>query len=110
MQDQGLVALVADLPSDFGIKTRQIMNNKLLINAIVTKALLDSDFEASILNGKRKECLEMFKLDQAEKETILAIDADGIDQFIRQIDALTQPREKAFSLGSQVVQSTINPA
>ncbi|MBL7161429.1 MAG: hypothetical protein ISS57_02405 [Anaerolineales bacterium] len=33
----------------------------------------------------------MFKLDQVEVDTILAIDADGIDQFIRQIDALTHP-------------------
>jgi len=67
------------------------MINKLNLNAIVTQALLDTEFEKSILNGKRKECLGMFKLDQAEVDTILAIDADGIDQFIRQIDALTHP-------------------
>ena len=67
------------------------MINKIHLNAIVTRALLDSEFEKSILNGKRKECLGMFKLSQAERDTILAIDADGIDHFIHQIDELTHP-------------------
>jgi len=67
------------------------MINKLHLNAIVTQALVDSEFEKSILNGKRRECLQMFDLNQAEIEMLLAIDADGIDQFIRQIDAMTKP-------------------
>jgi|SaaInl7_200m_RNA_FD_contig_21_3239486_length_1077_multi_12_in_0_out_0_2 hypothetical protein len=67
------------------------MNNKLQLNALVTQALLDSEFQKSILNGKRKECLQMFDLSQAEIDTLLAIDADGIDHFIRQIDAMTHP-------------------
>ncbi len=72
------------------------MSNKLHLNAIVTKALLDNDFEEAILNGKRKECLDMFELDQTDKNEILAIDADVLDQFIRDIDALASPKLKAF--------------
>ena len=60
------------------------------------KALLDNEFEDSILNGKRRECLEMFELGQAEKEMILAIKADGIDQFIRQIDEMTRPTSRSI--------------
>ncbi len=74
------------------------MSNKLQINAIVTKALLDSDFEAAILNGQRKECLDTFALDHADKNKILAIDAVVLDQFIRDIDALTLPKLKAFPI------------
>ncbi|MBC8507469.1 MAG: hypothetical protein ISR58_06970 [Anaerolineales bacterium] len=77
------------------------MSNKLHLNAIVTKALLDSDFEEAILNGKRKECLDMFELDQTDKSEILAIDADVLDQFIRDIDALSNLELQAFPVDQQ---------
>lgn len=60
----------------------------LKLNAIVTKALVDQEFQAAILNGHRRECLLSFGFSDDEINTLLAVKASNIDQFIKQINAL----------------------
>ncbi len=60
----------------------------LKLNALVTKALLDRDFQAAILNGHRRECLVNFGLSDDEMKAVLAVQANSLDQFIQQINAL----------------------
>ena len=55
------------------------------LNALVTKALVDSKFRADILNGHRKERLQEFSFTSAEYKTLLSIEAKTLDQFIHQI-------------------------
>lgn len=60
----------------------------LKLNAIVTKALVDRDFQAAILNGRRKECLVNFGLSDDEIKAVLSVQASSLDQFIKQINTL----------------------
>ena len=57
----------------------------MMLNALLTRALLDPQFSKDILNGKRAQRVSEFDLSQAEKQAILAIQADNLDQFIHQI-------------------------
>lgn len=61
---------------------------KTEINAIATRALLDGKFEAAILNGQRKKKLGEFDLDDNQVDTVLAIDASNLDQFIHKLGDL----------------------
>lgn len=61
---------------------------KTEINAIATRALLDGEFEAAILNGQRKEKLREFDLDDKQVAALLALDAADLDHFIQQLDDL----------------------
>jgi hypothetical protein len=67
----------------------------LKLNAIVTKALVDRDFQAAILNGRRRECLISFGLSDDEIKAVLSVKASSLDQFIKQINALLYVREFA---------------
>lgn len=66
--------------------------SKLKLNAIATQALLDDEFKAAILNGRRAEKLSAFQLNDAEAEAIMSIEAINIDQFIRHLGNLMQPQ------------------
>jgi hypothetical protein len=61
----------------------------LKLNAIVTRALLDRNFQAAILNGHRRESLRSFDLNDNELKAVLAVEAKNLDQFIRKINVLT---------------------
>ena len=61
---------------------------KTQINAIATRALLDSEFEAAIMNGKRREKLKEFDLNDKQVATVLAIEATDLYQFIYQLGDL----------------------
>ena len=61
---------------------------KTQINAIATRALLDSEFKAAIMNGQRKEKLMEFDLNDKQVATVLAIDATDLDHFIHQLGNL----------------------
>ena len=60
--------------------------SKLHINALVTRALLDDEFKAAILNGQRKARLAAFDLTDTEREAILSMKTHDLDQFIGQIE------------------------
>jgi hypothetical protein len=56
-----------------------------MLNAILTRALLDAQFSKDILNGKRYERISEYELTPLEKKAILSIEAEDMDQFIHQI-------------------------
>ena len=64
-----------------------------MLNALITRSLLDRQFCKDILNGKRSERLREFDLSPSERQAILAIKADGIDQFIREMNRWMYPAE-----------------
>jgi hypothetical protein len=64
-----------------------------MLNAIITRSLLDGQFCKDILNGKRYERLREFDLSPAERQAILSIKAEGIDQFIHEINRWMYPAD-----------------
>ena len=60
--------------------------SNLTINAIATQPLVDNQFQIAMINGDRKERIVDFKLTKDELDTILAIDAVDLHQFIRQLE------------------------
>ena len=68
--------------------------SKLHLNAIVTQALLDGEFEKAILNGQRKARLVGFDLTEKEREAVLAIKSPDIDQFIAQVDGWMESTDR----------------
>ena len=63
------------------------------LNAIITRSLLDGQFCKDILTGNRKERLREFDLSPMERQVILSIKADEIDQFIHQMNAWMYPSD-----------------
>lgn len=63
------------------------------LNAIITRSLLDGQFCRDILTGNRKERLREFDLSPRERQVILSIKADEIDQFIHQMNAWMYPSD-----------------
>lgn len=66
----------------------------LHLNAIVTRALIDPEFRAAVLNGQRRTRLTPFDLTDQERAAVLAIEARDLDQFIRQVEAWMQTSER----------------
>jgi hypothetical protein len=60
------------------------------LNAIATTALLDQEFKAAILNGKRREKLAEFSLPDDVLVDVLSIDANNIRQFIYQLNEIAK--------------------
>ncbi|MEN8241249.1 MAG: hypothetical protein ABFS17_04970 [Chloroflexota bacterium] len=52
------------------------------LNAIVTRALIDDDFKAGILNGTRRQKLEEYPLPDTIQQAVLEIKADDLNHFI----------------------------
>ena len=65
--------------------------SKMKLNAIAAQALLDKDFKAALLNGKRREKLSAFELNEEEIQAIMSIEAMDLDQFIRRLGNLMRP-------------------
>jgi len=61
---------------------------KVVVNAIATRALVDKDFEAAILNGHRKELLQEFQLPEKVFNAIMCIKGEDLNQFIFQLNDL----------------------
>jgi hypothetical protein len=60
------------------------------LNAIATTALLDKEFKAAILNGKRREKLSQFSLPDDVVVDVMAIDANNLHQFIYQLNEIVK--------------------
>ena len=61
---------------------------KIQLNAIATRALVDKDFEAAILNGHRRELLQEFQLPEKVFNAIMCIQGEDLKQFIFQLNDL----------------------
>ena len=68
-----------------------------ILNAIITRSLLDGQFCKDMLSGNRQERLREFNLSPKERQVILSIKADEIDQFIQQMNQWMYPAESALS-------------
>lgn len=64
--------------------------SKIKLNAIAAQALLDNDFQAAILNGRYKEKLGSFQLNEEETAAVMSINALNVDQFVRSLGSLLQ--------------------
>lgn len=52
------------------------------LNAIATRALIDEEFKAGILNGTRAKKIEEYPLPKTLKSEVLNIKANNLQQFI----------------------------
>jgi hypothetical protein len=59
------------------------------IHALATRAIIDREFQAAVLNGKRRERLQEFHLSELAVRKILAIQAASVQDFIHNLSALT---------------------
>ena len=69
-------------------KTYQNIMTKITVNAIATRALVDKNFEAAILNGQRRELLQEFQLPEKVFNAIMCIQGEDLNQFIYQLNDL----------------------
>ena len=65
--------------------------SKMKLNAIAAQALLDNEFKSGLLNGKRREKLNTFGLNDEEIQAVMSIEAMDLDQFIRRLGNLISP-------------------
>ncbi len=56
--------------------------SKANLNAIATRALIDEEFKAGILNGERFQKLQEYPLPESVQREVLDLDAGDISQFI----------------------------
>jgi hypothetical protein len=52
------------------------------INELVWRAVIDPDFQKDLLNGRRDAVLASLDLTEAEREAVLALEADTLDGFV----------------------------
>jgi hypothetical protein len=62
--------------------------SKSHLNAIATRALIDEDFKAGVLNGSRSKKIEEYPLPQLIQEEIMKIPAKNVGQFIQGLHAI----------------------
>jgi hypothetical protein len=58
------------------------------IDELIWVAFTDSAFRERLLNGQRREIVDAFGLTEAERQAVLAVNADTLDDFA---GALCQP-------------------
>ena len=58
------------------------------LNAIATRALIDEEFKAGVLNGKRSQKIQEYPLPETVQEEIMKIRASDVSQFIRGLHAI----------------------
>ncbi len=56
---------------------------KAHLNAIAARALIDEEFKAGILNGKRSQKLQEYPLPESIQGAVLNINANNVGQFIQ---------------------------
>ena len=56
---------------------------KIEINAIATRALIDEEFKAGVLNGKRSQKIQEYPLPEIIQQEVMNIRAKNVGQFIQ---------------------------
>lgn len=62
--------------------------SKVQLNAIATRALIDEDFKAGILNGSRLQKIGEYPLSEIARQEIMNIRAADVSQFIQGVYAI----------------------
>jgi hypothetical protein len=76
------------------------------LQAVIGTAVIDSNFCKSLLNGSRYRAIAGFDLTHEEREVVMGIRADSLEQFAGQLDrwianAVGRPEPPALALPSQ---------
>ena len=70
------------------MQASSISYSKPHLNAIATRALIDEDFKAGVLNGKRSQKIQEYPLPALVQEEIMKIRAQDVSQFIQGLHAI----------------------
>ncbi len=62
--------------------------SKAHLNAIATRALIDEDFKAGVLNGKRSQKIQEYPLPEFVQQEVMNIRAKNVGQFIQGLYAI----------------------
>ena len=62
--------------------------SKVHLNAIATRALIDEDFKAGVLNGSRSQKIGEYPLPETIQQEIMKIQAKDVSQFIQGLHAI----------------------
>jgi hypothetical protein len=57
--------------------------SKAHLNAIATRALIDEEFKAGVLNGKRSQKIQEYPLPEMIQQEVMNINAKNVGQFIQ---------------------------
>ncbi|MEJ2487505.1 MAG: hypothetical protein P8Y68_17415 [Anaerolineales bacterium] len=72
--------------------------SKVHLNAIATRALIDEDFKAGILNGSRGQKIGEYPLPEITRQEIMNIHAADVSQFIQGLYMiLTNQADQGFA-------------
>lgn len=63
---------------------------KSQLNAIATRALIDEDFKAGVLNGKRSQKIQEYPLPEPVQKEVMEIQAKDVRQFIYGLQAIIE--------------------
>lgn len=69
--------------------------SSLGLNALITKLIVDHKFQEEILNGKRQERINEFNLSCKERNAVLSIQADNLEQFVQRMTQWMESTETA---------------
>lgn len=64
--------------------------SKSHLNAIATRALIDEDFKAGVLNGKRSQKIKEYPLPEFVQQEVMRIQAEDVRQFIYGLQAIIE--------------------
>ena len=64
--------------------------SKSHLNAIATRALIDEEFKAGVLNGKRSQKIQEYPLPEPVQKEIMRIQAEDVRQFIFGLQAIIE--------------------
>ena len=56
------------------------------LQAVIGTAVVDSAFRKALLNGSRSRVIQPFNLSKEETSAVMAIRADSLEQFAKQLD------------------------
>lgn len=56
------------------------------LQAVIGTAVIDSTFRKSLLNGSRHRAIASFDLTREERDVVMGIRADSLEQFAGQLD------------------------
>jgi len=64
-----------------------------MLQAVVGTAVIDADFRTAILNGSRHRAIARFELSHEERDAVMSIHADTLEQFAGQLDQWIMKQE-----------------
>lgn len=62
--------------------------SRVHLNAIATRALIDEDFKAGVLNGSRSQKIQEYPLPEFIQQEVLNIRAQNVNQFIQGLQVI----------------------